>query len=253
MQIVTEPTAPATGFLPGRDSPIESGAAPLVGPAISAGLPDQVLLPRVALVDDDRDLHQMIRDLAAGGHFTLADSYYTAAEALEGLPSLRPDVVIMDIRLPDLSGIECTAKLKTILPDLPVVILTGFPDSPTFFRSLIEGAQGFLFKPLSPEEFLDAIAQVMKGEFALARQVVPYLIQLVRQLRQVDPDRLLTQREEDILACLFEGMQNKEIAARLGIGSATVHTHIHSLFEKLDVHSRRELISRFLGRIKPEP
>ena len=85
-----------------------------------------------------------------------------------------------------------------------------------------------------------------KGEFALAKEVVPFLIQLVRQVRQIDPDNLLTRREEEVMACLFEGLQDKEIASRLGIGAATVHTHMHRLFEKLGVHSRRELIAKFL-------
>jgi len=165
---------------------------------------------------------------------------------LERLPAVRPDVVIMDIRLPDLSGIDCAVRLKTLLPQLPVVILTGYPDSQNFFRSLMDGARGFLVKPVSPRELVDAIAQVLKGEFALAKEVVPFLIQLVRQVRQIDPDNLLTRREEEVMACLFEGLQDKEIASRLGIGAATVHTHMHRLFEKLGVHSRRELIAKFL-------
>jgi len=126
------------------------------------------------------------------------------------------------------------------------VILTGYPDSQNFFRSLMEGARGFLVKPVSPQEFVDAFAQVLKGEFALAKEVVPFLIQLVRQVRQVNPDNLLTRREEEVMACLFEGMQDKEIASRLGIGAATVHTHMHRLLEKLGVHSRRELIAKYL-------
>jgi len=126
------------------------------------------------------------------------------------------------------------------------VILTGYPDSQYFFRSLMEGARGFLVKPVSPQEFVDAFAQVLKGEFALAKEVVPFLIQLVRQVRQVNPDNLLTRREEEVMACLFEGMQDKEIASRLGIGAATVHTHMHRLLEKLGVHSRRELIAKYL-------
>lgn len=231
----------------------EGELTPRFSQASDTNAQSEPLLPRIALVDDDEELHLLLKDLADMGHFKVADSCYTAAEALDRLPALRPDAVIMDIRLPDLSGIECMARLKTILPQLPIVILTGYPDSQNFFRSLMGGARGFLVKPVSPQEFVDAIAQVLKGEFALAKQVVPFLIQLVQQVKLVNPDNLLTRREEEVMACLFEGLQDKEIASRLGIGSATVHTHMHRLFEKLGVHSRRELISKFLTLGVPPP
>ncbi len=237
---------------PGRDRPAVPGrasqgqSAPRFARARDAEAQDQPLLPKIALVDDDEELHLLLKAVAEMGHFKLVDSCYSAAEALDRLPGLRPDAVIMDIRLPDLSGIDCMVRLRTVLPQLPIVILTGYPDGQNFFRSLMEGARGFLVKPVSPQEFVDAFAQVLKGEFALAKEVVPFLIQLVRQVRQVNPDNLLTRREEEVMACLFEGMQDKEIASRLGIGAATVHTHMHRLLEKLGVHSRRELIAKYL-------
>jgi len=154
--------------------------------------------------------------------------------------------VIMDIRLPDMSGIECATKLKTILPGLPIIILTGYPDGRSFFRSLMEGAKGFLVKPVSAQDFLNAIDDVLKGEFALDKQVIPFLIQLVHQVRQLTQESRLTMREEEILACLFQGMPDKEIASTLGIGTATVHTHMHRLFEKLGVHSRRDIVAKYL-------
>ena len=235
----------------GESSAVENGASkrePVLASTRprEAGSRGKSLLPKIALVDDEEELHVLLKDLADMGHLELADSCYSAAEALERLPALRPDAVIMDIRLPDLSGIDCMLRLKTLLPQLPVVILTGYPDSQNFFRSLMNGARGFLVKPVPPQELVSAIGQVLRGDFALAKEVVPFLIQLVRQVRQVNPDNLLTRREEEIMACLFEGMQDKEIASRLGIGTATVHTHMHRLFEKLGVHSRRELIAKFL-------
>ena len=88
---------------------------------------------------------------------------------------------------------------------------------------------------------------VLKGEFVLGRQVIPFLIQLVQQVREVTRESRLTAREEEILACLFQGMPDKEIASTLGIGTATVHTHMSRLFEKLDVHSRREIVAKYLA------
>ena len=203
-------------------------------------------VPKIAVVDDDENIHVFVNDLADLGHFKLVGSSYNAAQALDRLPEMRPDAVIMDLRLPDMSGIECAAKLKTILPGLPIIILTGYPDGRSFFRSLMEGAKGFLVKPVTAQEFLNAIDEVLKGEFALAKQVIPFLIQLVHQVRQVTQESRLTMREEEILACLFQGMQDKEIASALGIGTATVHTHMHRLFEKLGVHSRRDIVAKYL-------
>jgi DNA-binding NarL/FixJ family response regulator len=202
--------------------------------------------PKLAVVDDDENIHVFVKDLGDLGRFKLVGSSYTAAQALDRLPEIRPDAVIMDLRLPDMSGIECASKLKTILPGLPIIILTGYPDSRSFFRSLMEGAKGFLVKPVSAEEFLNAIDDVLKGEFAMDKQVIPFLIQLVHQVRQLTQESRLSPREEEILACLFQGMPDKEIAGALGIGTATVHTHMHRLFEKLGVHSRREIVAKYL-------
>ncbi len=208
---------------------------------------DKPVRPRVALVDDQEELHSFLNDLGSLGHFQLGRSCYSGAEALKRLLEDPPDVAIMDIRLPDMSGLDCTSKLSAILPDLPIIVLTGFPDSRTFFCSLMEGAKGFLVKPIIAEELVAAIKGVLKGEFAMSKQVIPYLIQLVRQVGQVTQDNLLSRREEEILACLFEGMQDKEISTALGIGTATVHTHMARLFEKLGAHSRREIIAKYLA------
>ena len=207
---------------------------------------DKPAVPRLAVVDDDENIHVFVKDLADLGHFKLVGPSYNGAQALDRLPEIRPDAVIMDLRLPDMSGIECATKLKTILPDLPIIMLTGYPDGRAFFTSLMKGAKGFLVKPVSVEEFLNAVDEVLKGEFALAKQVIPFLIQLVHQVRQVTQESRLTTREEEILACLFQGMQDKEIASTLGIGTATVHTHMHRLFEKLGVHSRQEIVAKYL-------
>src|SRR5260370_591397 len=135
----------------------EGKSLPQLSRASRVEAPERVMVPRIALVDDDKELHLFLKDLADLGNFEFADSCYTATEALDRLPGLRPDAVIMDIRLPDLSGIDCTAKLQTVLPRLPIEILTGYPDSQNFFRALMQGARGFLVKPVSAQEFLDAI------------------------------------------------------------------------------------------------
>jgi len=239
-------TIPWGVFDAGRGAVREQGDSRRRTKGLEAQHSGNPLNPRIALVDDDENIHLFVKDLGDLGNFRVVGSFYTGAQALDRLPEDRPDVVIMDVRLPDMSGIDCTAKLKTILPGLPIIILTGYPEGPTFFRSLMAGAKGFLVKPVVAKELLTAIEDVLKGEFALARQVVPFLIQLVHHVRQITRESRLTTREEEILACLFQGMQDKEIASALGIGTATVHTHMHRLFEKLRVHSRREIIAKYL-------
>jgi len=202
--------------------------------------------PRISVVDDDEEMHLFLKDLEGPGHFKIAGSFYTAAQALDGLPLDRPDAVIMDVRLPDSSGIDCANKLKTLLPDLPVLILTGYPDRQNFFRSLMGGARGFLVKPVSAPELLNGMRDVIRGEFALARHVTPLLVQLVEQVSGIIQTSGLSRREEELLICLFHGMSDKEIATSLGIGTATVHTHMHRLFEKLGVRSRREIVAKYL-------
>ncbi len=203
-------------------------------------------VPRLCVVDDDPDLQLFSRDIADIGHFCLVGSFCSAEQALEGLPRKRPDVVLMDVRLPEMSGVECTEKLSTLLPELAIIILTGYPDRSTFFRSLLSGARGFLVKPLSAKEVISAINTVLNGDVALAEEAITYLFEVFHRFRHLRRETGLTQREEEILACIFEGLQDKEIASKLGIGSATVHTHMHRLFEKLGAHSRREIILKYL-------
>ena len=204
-------------------------------------------LPRVAIVDDSENMHLFLKDLGDLGHFQMIGSFTNGAQALEGLPKVHPDLVFMDIRLPDMSGIECTYKLNAILPQLAIIILTGYPDGSTFFRSLLAGARGFLAKPVSGEELLKSIKDVLDGEIVLAKSVIPHLVQLVHRFRRLAHESNLSQREEEILACIFQGMQDKEIASALGIGAATVHTHMYRFFKKLGVHSRREIIAKYLN------
>jgi len=203
-------------------------------------------IPRIAVVDDDENIHMFLKDLAALGHYELPISSFTAGDALQRLLREQVDVVVMDIRLPDMSGVDCTFKLSTVLPDLPTVILTGYPDSQGFSRSLMAGARGFLVKPIGAQEFLNAIHEIATGGFPLAKQVVPFVAEIIHQFRRVGEEGLLTEREEEVLACLVRGLQDKEIASELGIGIRTVHTHVYRLLGKLDSHSRREVIEKFL-------
>src|SRR5262249_54166677 len=157
----------------------------------------QLLLPSVCVIDDDPSLHDFLGELGSLGHFRLIGSYASAGQALSGLPGLSPDLVVIDNRLPDLSAIDCTKNLRTLLPDLPIIILTGFPERQIFFRSIIAGARGFLVKPCSAQEILAAIRDVLRGDFVFSKPALPYLADMIRQFSQVDPQNTLTTREEE--------------------------------------------------------
>lgn len=204
------------------------------------------LLPRISVVDDDPDLLAFFKGLADIGHFVLIGAYSNAGDALAHIVNSPPDIVFMDLLLPDMSGIECTRRLTAILPDLMVVVLTGHSDEQTFVMALQAGAKGFLIKPCTLEETLTAIEDIGETGAVLGKTAFPYVQRIIRQLGAPDPSWNLTEREKQVLACIMAGMSDKKIAAVLNMGEATVHTHTSHLFEKLGVHSRSELIAKVL-------
>ena len=204
--------------------------------------------PKVSVVDDDLDLLAFFKDLGDQGHFELIGAYGSAREALQHLPNQQPDLVFMDILLPDMSGIECTKALLALLPRLRVVVITGHPEDSTLIRAAIAGAQGFLVKPFSIEDTLNAIRDVFKWGGVLGKTALPHMLRIIHNLRHLGADHGLSEREEAILAALLRGQTAKEISTALNIGEATVHTHTHRLFKKLKVHSRQELVSKLLLR-----
>jgi DNA-binding NarL/FixJ family response regulator len=218
----------------------------------SAAVSSKEKVPRLAIVDDDDTLQVFMKELSDHGYFQIASACFRADQALAQIPSTPCEAIIMDIRLPDMSGVDCASKLRVLVPDRPIIMLTGYPDGRNFFRSLMGGVQGFLVKPVVVQELLDGVKDVLSGGFVLGRQAVPYIVQLIREVKKVASETLLTPREEEVLACVFEGKQDKEIASTLGIGTATVHTHMHRLFEKLGVHSRLDILARYLKLAYPE-
>jgi DNA-binding NarL/FixJ family response regulator len=203
-------------------------------------------LPKVSVVDDDADLLTFFKELADSGRFVLLGAYGSAREALADLPQRRPDILFMDLRLPDMTGIECTRRLTTLLRGLKVIVITGHPEPSVLVQAFRAGALGFVVKPCTVEEILAAIRDVLNEGVMLGKTALPYLHRIIRHLSRRDTDWNLTEREEQLIACVFEGMSYKEIASKLKIGQSTVHTHMDHLFAKLGVHSQEELIAKFL-------
>ncbi len=164
--------------------------------------------------------------------------------ALRELPKHNPDVVIMDVRLPDGSGIDGTARLKRILPRSEFMIYTVYEESEEIFRALEAGASGYLLKETSPEEILRAIREIKHGGVPMNGEVARKVIQSFRRL-PTQPEQL-TAREEEILKLLAQGHLTKEIADQLSISLETVKSHLKHIYGKLHVRSRTEAVIKYL-------
>jgi len=205
---------------------------------------------RVAIVEDDAAVRENLAALINGvsGYCCVA-CCATAEEAWRRLPGAVPEVVLMDIHLPGRSGIECVARLRSIIPQAQVIMLTVEEDAEQVFESLKAGATGYLVKHVGPDKILQAIDEVHHGGAPMSGQIARKVISTFRQpLKPGDQDSPLSAREEQVLRLLAKGHRSKEIADELGIGPATVNTYVRHIYEKLHVRSRAEAVARFTGR-----
>ena len=207
----------------------------------------------LSIVEDDRKTREsLVTLLKPTAELRCLRTYPTAEEALTGVPAERPDVLLVDINLPGMSGIECVAKLKARMPELRVLMLTTYEDSHLIFNSLRAGASGYVLKNRPPLELIQAIAQVYEGgapmSMRVARKVVAFFRQLPEPAREVAQ---LSEREEAVLALLAQGFLYKEIAAKLGISLNTVRTYLKRVYEKLHVQSRTEAVAKFGVKLPP--
>lgn len=204
----------------------------------------------VAIVEDNQGTRESLAKLL--GRSPGLQCLYacaTAEEALQRIPRERPDVALVDINLPGMSGIECVAELKRRMPDLQVLMLTTYEESDLIFNSLRAGANGYLLKNMPPDELVQAVEQVQAGgapmSIRIARKVVDHFHQIEAGSAEVEK---LSTREHQILSLLAKGLHYKEISDRLGISLSTVRTHIHAVYQKLHVQSRTEAVVKFLKK-----
>jgi DNA-binding NarL/FixJ family response regulator len=207
-------------------------------------------LIKVSLVEDDRGTREkLLAVLGNASSLRCLQAYPSGEEALQKIESDVPDVVLMDINLPGMSGIQCVGQLKLKLPKVQVLMLTTYEDSKLIFDSLRAGASGYLLKNMPPAEVVQAVEQVSTGgspmSMAIARKVVNHFQQIKQAPTELD---LLSKREQEILALLAKGFLYKEIADQLGITPGTVRVHLHTVYEKLHVSSRTEAVVKFLGQ-----
>jgi len=204
----------------------------------------------VSIVEDHAGTRQSLENLLAEApELRFLGAYTTAEEALQGMAARRPDVALVDINLPGMSGIECVRKLKAQFPMLKVLMLTTYEESDLIFNSLRAGASGYLLKKTAPVELLPAIEQVHSGGAPMSMQIARKVVEHFHELRQNAPDvEKLTPREQETLALLAKGFLYKEIGDQLGVSVNTVKRHLHAIYEKLHVQSRTEATAKYLKR-----
>jgi DNA-binding NarL/FixJ family response regulator len=204
---------------------------------------------RVGLVeDDDRLRADFVQLIDSSGDMRCVGAYPSAEAALADLPSQTPDVVLMDINLPGMSGIESVRRLRALVPAAQVMMLTVFDDTTSVFESLKAGASGYLLKRAPVSELLAAIRELAAGGAPMSGVIARKVVQYFGQRGPAPEVQTLTAREHQVLVALSQGQQYKEIADTLGISINTVRRHIMAIYDKLHVHSRLEAVGK-LGRI----
>jgi len=213
---------------------------------------------KVALVEDDDVVRESLSVLINGAAgFICVCASPNAEAALQEVPLAKPDVVLMDINLPRMSGIECVARLKAACPSAQIVMLTMYEDDAAIFDSLTAGATGYLLKRTPHVQILEAIEEVYAGGSPMTGSVARRIVQSVQEARgqrastqpeEIEAPSLLnvSPREHEVLTLLAKGYRYKEIAEALGIEVETVRTHLRRIYEKLHVSTRTEAVVKFL-------
>jgi DNA-binding NarL/FixJ family response regulator len=203
----------------------------------------------VAIVEDDvRVRHSLEGIVKRGPDVLCVGAFGNAEEALRELPRLRPRVVLMDINLPGMDGVECVRKLSGLLPEMQMVMLTVYDNTDAIFNSLAAGASGYLLKPVSAAQLLAAVKDVYTGGAPMTSNIVRKVVQTFKQpVATAHENENLSAREQEVLDYLAKGYLYKEIAEQLSISYGTVHTYIERVFKKLHVRSRAQAVAKYLG------
>lgn len=202
---------------------------------------------RVAVVEDVEliraEVVQLIDSLEG---FVCVQACASAEEALKVLPAQAPDVVLMDIYLPRMSGIECTLRLKDALPSCQIVMLTSSDEEELVFRALEAGADGYLLKDCAPEDLRHGLLDVRRGGVPMTSGIARRVVQFFRQrTKGSDELRRLSQRETEVLGLIARGLSTKEVGERLSLTVETIRTYVKNIYEKMHVHSRAEAVAKY--------
>jgi DNA-binding NarL/FixJ family response regulator len=204
-------------------------------------------MTKIAIVEDNKTIREsLVEFVQTDPECRCVCVCTTGEEALKSIPAHNPEIVLMDIQLPKMSGIECTAQLKELLPSLHIIMVTVYEDTERIFKALRAGACGYLLKRCTPEELISAVREVRQGGAPMSREIARKVISSFQEpittAAQVED---LSPREREILELLAQGFPNKEIADRLGLTDGTVRWHLRHVYSKLHVRSRTEAALKF--------
>lgn len=202
----------------------------------------------IAIVEDDRAVRASLAAILQGAaDCRCVGEWGLGKETLQKLPALRPDVILMDINLPDMSGVECVRQLSQLVPAARILMLTVQEDPDSIFKSLAAGASGYLLKPIRAAELVAAVKDVFGGGAPMTSNIARKVVQSFKQAGSSRSEtESLSPREQDVLDALSKGYSYKETAELLGISYSTVHTHIERIYQKLHVQSRGQAVAKYL-------
>lgn len=204
---------------------------------------------KVSIVEDLDEVREGLADLVRSDkELLLLDNFEDAESAAEKLPSLQPDIVIMDINLPGMSGIDCIKKIKEKCPATQFMMFTVYENDEKVLKALQAGATGYLLKRTHPERILESIKELNQGGSPMSSNIARKLVNIFLDEKKVTKKEILTERENEVLQLLADGLLYKEIADRLHIVHGTVRQHIHNIYEKLHVQNRTEAVNKYFER-----
>ena len=205
---------------------------------------------KVAIVEDDEGIRSSLASLIRRApNLKLVGDFPNAEAAVKEIPNCAPNVVLMDINLPGMNGVECVRQLKAAVPTTQFLMLTVYEDSDSLFNSFKAGASGYLLKRTASARLIEAIHDVHAGGSPMTPQLARRVVQFLSQPAQENPDiPRLTPGEKEFLDQLAKGYAYKEIADRMNISIDTVRSYVRTVYEKLHVHSRTEAVVKYLGR-----
>lgn len=198
-----------------------------------------------ALIVDDHFLSRkgIYSILSASSMFEIVGEATDGLDAVEKARELLPDLILMDIRMPVCGGLEATGRIKAILPQIKIIILSVSDDVQDFFEAIKSGAQGYLLKNLEPEYWLDYITSIALGEMPVSRALAGKILQEFAAPKPVVQDNRLSEREQEVLQLISDGLSNKEISINLFLSESTVKNHLRNILDKLNLQNRMQLIA----------
>jgi DNA-binding NarL/FixJ family response regulator len=201
----------------------------------------------VAVVEDVEGIRtEVVQLIESFEGFACVQVCTNAEEALKVLPAQAPDIILMDIYLPRMSGIECTLRLKECLPSCQIVMLTSSDEEDLVFRALEAGADGYLLKDCAPEELRQGLLDVRRGGVPMTSGIARRVVQFFRhRAKGSDELRSLSQRETEVLGLIARGLSTKEIGDRLSLTVETIRTYVKNVYQKMHVHSRAEAVAKY--------